>query len=145
MNTLQLKAHLSLVWRTIAASLCKFKCSVFPGLSTYFKKVWAASWENLLFVCETINCAFVFPTKIVKFLCFLYPKCQAFSRFLWLYSLVCVRPGQKSLTGFLVTQLISPYWNNPISWLNHKYILPLTWDTNIIASLTSILSGPSRG
>ena len=39
--------------------------------------------------------AFVFATRIVQSLFFLDPKFQASSHFLWLYSLVCVRPGRK--------------------------------------------------
>ena len=38
---------------------------------------------------------FVFATRIVQSLYFLNPKFQASSHLLWLYSLVCVRPGQK--------------------------------------------------
>ena len=39
--------------------------------------------------------AFVFATRIVKFLYFLNPKFQASSHLLWLYSLVCIGPGRK--------------------------------------------------
>ena len=39
--------------------------------------------------------AFVFATRIVYFLFFLYPKFQASSLLLRLYSPVCVRPGRK--------------------------------------------------
>ena len=42
----------------------------------------------------------VFPTWIVQSLCFLNPKFQATSHFLWLYSLVCVRPGRKPKDRF---------------------------------------------
>ena len=38
--------------------------------------------------------AFVFATQIVESLFFLYPKLQASSHLLWLYSLTCVGPGQ---------------------------------------------------
>ena len=40
-------------------------------------------------------CAFVFATPIVKSFYFLNPKFQASSYLLWLYSPVCVGPGQK--------------------------------------------------
>ena len=40
--------------------------------------------------------AFVFITRIVQFLLYLYPKFQASSHLLKLYRRVCVRPGQKS-------------------------------------------------
>ena len=39
--------------------------------------------------------AFVFAIRIVQFLYFLNPTCQASSHLLWLYSPVCVGPGQK--------------------------------------------------
>ena len=40
--------------------------------------------------------AFVFATYIEQSLYFLYRKFQASSHIVWLYSLVCVRPGRKS-------------------------------------------------
>ena len=50
----------------------------------------------------TVSCAvtaqlissFVFATRMVQFLFYLYPKSQASSCLLWLYSLVCVGPGR---------------------------------------------------
>ena len=39
--------------------------------------------------------ALVFATWIVQSLFYLNPKFQAFSHLLWVYSLVCVRPGRK--------------------------------------------------
>ena len=39
--------------------------------------------------------AFVFATRIVQSLYYLYPKLQASSHLLWLYRPVCVRPGRK--------------------------------------------------
>ena len=68
---------------------------------------WAASWENRIFayaktkaqisfaVTAKLISAFVFATRIVHFLFFLYPKFQASSLLLWLYSPVCVGPGRK--------------------------------------------------
>ena len=51
--------------------------------------------------------AFVFATKIVQSLYFLYTKFQASSHLVWLYSPVYVGPGQKPRkTGFLTTRLI---------------------------------------
>ena len=38
--------------------------------------------------------AFVFTTRILQSLYFLNPKFQGSSHLLWLYSLVCVRPGR---------------------------------------------------
>ena len=38
---------------------------------------------------------FVFATRIVQFLIYLNPKCQASSNLLWLYSPVCIEPGRK--------------------------------------------------
>ena len=46
--------------------------------------------------------AFVFATRIVQYLYYLNPKFQASSHHQWLYSLVCVRPGQ-----------------NPHCWFSH--------------------------
>ena len=51
--------------------------------------------------------AFVFTTGIVQSFFFLNPKFQASSHLLWLYSPVCVGPGQKHpKTGFLTTRPI---------------------------------------
>ena len=50
--------------------------------------------------------AFVFAIRIVQSLYYLNPKFQASSYLLWLYSPVCVVPGQKPpKTGFLRTKL----------------------------------------
>ena len=69
--------------------------------------IWASSWENLLFayaktktqisfaVTAKLISAFVFATWIVQSLYFLNMKFQASSYLVWLYSLVCVGPGQK--------------------------------------------------
>ena len=45
-------------------------------------------------ICEN-NRAFVFATRIVQFLFYLYPKFQASSSFLCLYKSVCVGPVRK--------------------------------------------------
>ena len=42
-----------------------------------------------------LNSTFVFTTKIVQSLYFLNTKLLASSHLVWLYSLVCVGPGQK--------------------------------------------------
>ena len=72
-----------------------------------YKIKWAASWENRIFayaktkaqisfaVTAKLISAFVFATRIVYFFFFLYPKFQASSLLLWLYSPVCVRPCRK--------------------------------------------------
>ena len=44
--------------------------------------------------------AFVFATRIEQFLFYLYPNFQASSLTLWLYRLVCVRPGRKLNSWF---------------------------------------------
>ena len=46
-------------------------------------------------VTAKLICVFVFATQIVQSLYFLNPKFQASSYLLWLYSPVCVGPGQK--------------------------------------------------
>ena len=45
-------------------------------------------------ICENKD-AFVFAIRIVQTLYYLNPKFQVTSRLLWLYSPVCVGPGQK--------------------------------------------------
>ena len=45
-------------------------------------------------VTANLMSAFVFSTWIVQYLYFLNPKFQASTHLQWLYSLVCVRPGQ---------------------------------------------------
>ena len=47
-------------------------------------------------VTALLICTFVFTTRIVQFLFYLYPKFQDSSFFLWVYRPVCVGPGQKS-------------------------------------------------
>ena len=73
--------------------------------------IWAALLENQRFAYAKTKTqisfavkisAFVFATWIVHYLYFLYPKFQASSNLQWLYSLICVRPGQ-----------------NPHSWFSH--------------------------
>ena len=71
------------------------------------KIIWAFAWENKHFTYAKtktqISCAvtaqpsiaFVFATRIALFLFYLYPKFQASSFMLWLYSLVCVGHGGK--------------------------------------------------
>ena len=51
--------------------------------------------EDQLVVTAKLISAFVFAIRIVQSLYFLNPKFQASSRLVWLYSLVCVGPGQK--------------------------------------------------
>ena len=46
-------------------------------------------------VTAQLICAFVFAVQIVLFLFYIYPKFQASSFMLSLYSLVCVGPGRK--------------------------------------------------
>ena len=69
--------------------------------------IWASLWENRLFayaktktqisftVTAKLISAFVFATQILQSLYFLNPKFQASSHLLWLYSPVCMGPGQK--------------------------------------------------
>ena len=77
------------------------------GLCPEARHIWAALWEHWIFayaktkpqisfaVTAKLISAFVFATRIVHFLFFLYPKFQASSPLLWLYRSVCVRPGRK--------------------------------------------------
>ena len=51
--------------------------------------------DQLRGITAKLISAFVFATRIVQSLYFLNPKFQASSHLLWLYSLVCVRPGRK--------------------------------------------------
>ena len=91
--------------------------------------IWAASWENRIFayaktkaqisfaVTAKLISAFVFATRIVYFPFFLYPKFQASSLLLRLYSPVCVGPCRKprrpvfSRRGSYVTR----HWSQVIS------------------------------
>ena len=75
-------------------------------------------------ICENIGAdqlhsylisAFVFATKIVRLLYFQNPKLQASSDLLWLYSPVCVGPGQK-----LRRQVFSRYG----SFILYQLLLP---------------------
>ena len=84
-------------------SMCKHKRSclkkaLFPS-STYMRKPAFCICENKdadqLRVNAKLISAFVFATRIVQTLYFLYPKFQASSYLLWLYSPVCGGPGRK--------------------------------------------------
>ena len=78
----------------------------------------SASLENLLFayvktkvqiscaVTAQLISAFVFATWTVQSLYFLNPKLQAFSHLLWLYSLVCVRPGSCNMAHMILWRSI---------------------------------------
>ena len=50
--------------------------------------------DQLRVVTPKLISAYVFATQIVQFFYFLNPKFQASSHLLYLYSLVCVGPGQ---------------------------------------------------
>ena len=72
----------------------------------FLSNIGAASWENKRFayaktktqisfvVTAKLISALVFTTWIVQSVYLLNPKFQASSHLQWLYSLVCVRPGQ---------------------------------------------------
>ena len=89
------------------------KCQI-CGTNAKSAQIWAASWENQqsaytkaktqisCAVTAKLISAFVFATWIVQYLYFLNPKFKASSLLQWLYSLVCVRPGQ-----------------NPHCWFSH--------------------------
>ena len=68
------------------------------------RSIWAATWENRIFAYAktktqisfaVTNQRLIFATRIVQSFFFLNTKFQASSHLLWLYSLVCVRPGLK--------------------------------------------------
>ena len=50
--------------------------------------------------------AFVFALQIVQSHYYLYPKFQASSHLLWLYSLVCVGPGRKPQRPRLISKTV---------------------------------------
>ena len=69
-------------------------------------------------ICENkLISVFVFATRILQFLYFLNPKFQASSHLLWLYSPVCVGPGQKprrpvfSQRGSNYHEMSKPEWH----------------------------------
>ena len=75
---------------------------------------YAKTKEQISFaITAKLISAFVFTTRIIQFLFFLNPKFQASSHPLLLHRPVCVGPGQKPCTGFLV------------SWLSFKFIAPV--------------------
>ena len=69
---------------------------------------------------------------------FLNPKFQGSNHFLWLYSLVCVRPGQTLKMGFLLTQLI---YHVPHRALQYLTLVAITTSMKytLILDLTSIV------
>ena len=90
-------------------------------------KIRASLWENRLFayaktktqissaVTEKLISAFVFAIQIVQSLYYLNTKFQAFSHLLWLYSPVCVGPGQKPECCFSHNE--AHFSNRPAGWL----------------------------
>ena len=106
-----------------------------PGNSIDFGyfNIWASLWENQLFayaktktqisfaVTAKLISAFVFAIRKVQSLYYLNPKFQASSHLLWLYSLVCVGPGQKPRTpvfsqrGSFMSSL-----NFMLNWVEHE-------------------------
>ena len=77
-------------------------------ISGFFKIIiWACAWENQQFawaktktqisfaVTAKLISVFVFATRIVHFLLYLFPNFQDSGFLLWLYRLVCVGPGRK--------------------------------------------------
>ena len=95
------------------SKLCKFVHGIAEDIIKARKKtivsilpIWAASWENQRFayaktktqisfaVAAKLISAFVFATWIVQYRYFLNTKFRASNHLQWLYSLVCVRPGQ---------------------------------------------------
>ena len=95
--------------------------------------------------------AFVFATQIVQFLYFLNPKFQASSHLLYLYSLICVRPGLKPECWF--SHDTAHFLNTRYSFLGffncvnkacriclHEVSLPTLWtDKNLTGSLFKTL------
>ena len=89
--------------------------------TAYYKR---SSWENRLFayaktktqisfaVAAKLISAFVFATRIVQSLYFLYTKLQACSHLGWLYSLVCVGPGRKPRRPFFLRTRLIQYFCN---------------------------------
>ena len=71
------KAYMSLVMRKPAFCICEKKTQI-----------------SFAVTAKLIS-AFVFAIRIVQSLYYLNPKFQASSHLLWLYSPVCVGPGQK--------------------------------------------------
>ena len=63
-------------------------------LSAYAKPTAQISYA----VTAQLISTFVFVTRIIRFVFYLNPKFQASILLLWLYSLVCVRPGRKPLS-----------------------------------------------
>ena len=94
--------------------VCMSLVSAFPSRRGVEAIIWATSWENQqsayaktktqisFAVTAKLISAFVFATWIVQYLYFLNTKFPASSHLQWLYSLVCVRPGQ-----------------NPHCWFSH--------------------------
>ena len=62
--------------------------------------------ENKDAVTAQLISAFVFATRIVLFLFYLYPKFQASTFMLSLYSLVCVNLVRNQIVGFVMHRLI---------------------------------------
>ena len=62
-----------------------------PGFFAYAK----TKAQTIFAVTAKLISAFVFATRILQSLYFLNPKFQASTHLLWLYSPVCVGPGQK--------------------------------------------------
>ena len=81
--------------------ICGEKCMRNNSLCKYIDLYYAKTKTQISFaVTAKLISAFVFATRIVQSLFFLNLKFQASSHLLWLYSLVCVGPGQKPRRPF---------------------------------------------
>ena len=82
-------------WSSLALCLTKVRssraCCPVTALIAYAKTKAQISFA----VTEKGISTFVFTTRIVQFGFFLNPKFEASNFLLWLYRLVCVRPGRK--------------------------------------------------
>ena len=116
--------YLTLPW---CMMLYRLVC-VGPG-----RTLWVGKWQLIS--------AFVFTIRIVQFLYYLNPKFQPSSRLLWLYSPVCVGPGQK--TGFLTTRLNSyPPRHNILFSCQRNHMLLLDRFGQGLGNICSLLTEP---
>ena len=132
-------------------AICKFlsisKCHNFKitGLGSSLRLfsgyiIWASSWGNRIFayaktktqisfaVTAKLISAFAFTTRIVQSLNFLFPKFQASSHLLWLYSPVCVGSGWKP-------------WRPVFSERGSNYSQDIVWRLYVSVFRGSYLSG----
>ena len=95
--------------------------------------------KKRLFAAKLIN-AFVFATRIVQSLYLLNPKFQASNQLLWVYSPVCVGPGQKPRRPVFSQRGSTKVWYESKSVIAGEFKYSDFFPANYLRTLISLIS-----